>query len=201
MIIAYSLLTQSKLKGVCARYRQLCLSRRLGSTGSPTEFRCAASHIHHHPSILIHAFRTGVESLKVYARGEKSCKDEGSPLYGGLGAHSPRKLLNLETQKCHWGSFLQDIFSKLIRRKMQQLQSQSKLLGHFCLLVPSMLVYTIWSLNRNKQRWEGTGKHGKGKKGVCIKRPNYFCPRLQLFIYPSLVLFARFGVYVKNRGQ
>ena len=75
--------------------------------------------IHHHPSILIHVFRTGVESLKVYARGEKSCKDEGSPLYGGLGAHSPRKLLNLETYKCHWGSFLQDIFSKLIHKKMQ----------------------------------------------------------------------------------
>ena len=32
-----------------------------------------------------------------------------------------------------------------------------------------MLVYTIWSLNRNKQRWEGTGKHGKGKKGICVK--------------------------------
>ena len=38
---------------------------------------------HHHPSILIHAFRTGVERLKVYALGEKSCRDEGGPLYGG----------------------------------------------------------------------------------------------------------------------
>ena len=72
--------------------------------------------IHHHPSILIHAFRIGVESLKVYARGEKSCTDEGSPLHGGLGAHSPRKLLNLETQKYHLRSFLRDIVSKLIRR-------------------------------------------------------------------------------------
>ena len=33
-----------------------------------------------------------------------------------------------------------------------------------CLLVPSMLVYTIWWLNRNRQHWEGKGKHKKGKK-------------------------------------
>ena len=32
------------------------------------------------------------------------------------------------------------------------------------LLVPPMLVYTIWWLNRNKQHWEGKGKHKKGKK-------------------------------------
>ena len=45
-----------------------------------------------------------------------------------------------------------------------------KIIGTFlCLLVPSMLVYMIWSLNSNKQRWEGKGKHGKGKKGVCVK--------------------------------
>ena len=31
-----------------------------------------------------------------------------------------------------------------------------------------MLVYTICRLNRNKQHWEGKGKHGKGKKGVCV---------------------------------
>ena len=35
-----------------------------------------------------------------------------------------------------------------------------------CLLVPPMLVYTIWWLNRNKQHWEGKGKHKKGKKIV-----------------------------------
>ena len=198
MIIAHSLLTQPKLKGVCARYKQLCLSRRLGSTGSPTEFRCATSHTS--PSKYPYMKRTSVESLKVYARGEKCCKDKGGPLFGGLGAHSPRKLLNLETWKWHWGSFLQDIFSKLVRSKMQSVSV--KIVGTFlCLLNPSMLVYMIWSLNRNKQRWEGTGKHGKGKKGVCVKCSNYFCPRLQLFIYPSLVLFVRFGVYVKKRGQ
>ena len=64
--------------------------------------------IHHHPSILIHAFRIGVESLKVYARGEKSCRDEGSPIAGGSGGTLP--------QKYHLRSFLRDIFSKLIRR-------------------------------------------------------------------------------------
>ena len=48
-----------------------------------------------------------------------------------------------------------------------------------CLLLLSMLVYTICRLNRNKQHWEGKGKHGKGKKGVCVKCPNYFCLRLQ----------------------
>ena len=77
-----------------------------------------------------------------------------------------------------------------------------KIIGTFlCLLVPSMLVYMIWSLNSNKQRWEGKGKHGKGKKGVCVECPNYSCPRMELFIYPSLVLFVSFGVYVKKRGQ
>ena len=35
-----------------------------------------------------------------------------------------------------------------------------------CLLVPPMLVYTIWWLNRNKQHWEGKGKHKKGKNSV-----------------------------------
>lgn len=75
-----------------------------------------------------------------------------------------------------------------------------KIIGTFlCLLVPSMLVYMIWSLNSNKQRWEGKGKHGKGKKGVCVKCPNYSCPRLELFIYPSLMLFVSFGVYVKKK--
>ena len=75
-----------------------------------------------------------------------------------------------------------------------------KIIGTFlCLLVPSMLVYMIWSLNSNKQRWEGKGKHGKGKKGVCVKCPNYSCPRLELFIYPSLVLFVSFGVCVKKK--
>ena len=37
----------------------------------------------------------------------------------------------------------------------------------------------ICRLNRNKQHWEGKGKHGKGKEGVCVKCPNYFCLRLQ----------------------
>ena len=31
-----------------------------------------------------------------------------------------------------------------------------------------MLVYTIQWLNRNEQHWKGKGKHGKGKKGVCV---------------------------------
>ena len=35
-----------------------------------------------------------------------------------------------------------------------------------CLLVPPMLVYTIWWLNLNKQHWEGKGKHKKGKNSV-----------------------------------
>ena len=109
--------------------------------------------------------------------GRNVVKIKAAHCSGGLGAHSPRKLLNLETWKWHWGSFLQDIFSKLVRRKMQSVSV--KIVGTFlCLLNPSMLVYTIWSLNRNKQRWEGTGKHGKGKKGVCVKCSNYFCPRL-----------------------
>ena len=47
-----------------------------------------------------------------------------------------------------------------------------------CVLLPSMLVYTICRLNGNKQHWEGKGKHGKGKKGFCVNCPNYFCPRL-----------------------
>ena len=56
-----------------------------------------------------------------------------------------------------------------------------KIVGTFlCLLLLSMLVYTICRLNRNKQHWEGKGKHGKGKKGVCVKCPNYFCLRLWL---------------------
>ena len=47
-----------------------------------------------------------------------------------------------------------------------------------CVLLPSMLVYTICRLNGNKQHWEGKGKHGKGKKGFCVYCPNYFCLRL-----------------------
>ena len=31
-----------------------------------------------------------------------------------------------------------------------------------------MLVYTIRWLNHNEQHWKGKGKHGKGKKGVCV---------------------------------
>ena len=54
-----------------------------------------------------------------------------------------------------------------------------KIVGTFlCVLLPSMLVYTICRLNRNKQHWEGKGKHGKGKKGFCVNCPNYFCLRL-----------------------
>ena len=144
--------------------------------------------------------RTSVESLKVYARGEKCCKDKGGPLFGGLGAHSPRKLLNLETWKWHWGSFLQDIFSKLVRRKMQSVSV--KIVGTFlCLLNPSMLVYTIWSLNRNKQHWEGKGKRGKGKTAFALSVPTIFVRDCSCLFYPSLVLLARFGVYVKNREQ
>ena len=37
-----------------------------------------------------------------------------------------------------------------------------------CLLLPPMLVYMIWWLNRNKQHWEGKGKHKKGKKKQCL---------------------------------
>ena len=44
-----------------------------------------------------------------------------------------------------------------------------------CVLLPSMLVYTICRLNGNKQHWEGKGKHGKGKNGFCVNCPNYFC--------------------------
>ena len=40
-----------------------------------------------------------------------------------------------------------------------------------CLLVPSMLVYMIWSLNSNKKRWEGKGKHGKGKRVFALSVP------------------------------
>ena len=48
-----------------------------------------------------------------------------------------------------------------------------KIVGTFlCLLVPSMLVYMIWWLNSNKEHWEGKGKHGKRKKGFCVKCPN-----------------------------
>ena len=32
-----------------------------------------------------------------------------------------------------------------------------------CLLVPSMLVYKVWWLNRNKQLWEGQGEHEEKK--------------------------------------
>ena len=46
-----------------------------------------------------------------------------------------------------------------------------KIVGMFlCVLLPSMLVYTICRLNRNKQHWEGKGKQGKGKKGLGISR-------------------------------
>ena len=39
---------------------------------------------------------------------------------GGLGACSPRKFLNLGSQECHFQHFSQDIFSKLVHRKMQK---------------------------------------------------------------------------------
>ena len=47
-----------------------------------------------------------------------------------------------------------------------------------CLLVPSMLVYKVWWLNRDKQLWEGQGEHEKEKNSVWSKFPNYFCLRL-----------------------
>ena len=46
-------------------------------------------------------------------------------------------------------------------------KSQSKLLGHFCVFPSPQCWCTRW-LNRNEQHWEGKGKHGKGKKGVCV---------------------------------
>ena len=47
-----------------------------------------------------------------------------------------------------------------------------------CLLVPSMLLYEVWWLNRDKQLWEGRGEHEKGKNSVWLKCPNFFCLRL-----------------------
>ena len=47
-----------------------------------------------------------------------------------------------------------------------------------CLLVPSVLVYKVWWLNRDKQLWEGQGEHEKEKNSVWFKCPNYFCLRL-----------------------
>ena len=35
-----------------------------------------------------------------------------------------------------------------------------------CLLVPSMLGYKVWWLNRDKELWEGQGEHEKEKKNV-----------------------------------
>ena len=43
---------------------------------------------------------------------------------------------------------------------------------------PSMLVYKVWWLNRDKQLWEGQGEHEKEKNSVWSKCPNYFCLRL-----------------------
>ena len=61
--------------------------------------------IHHHPSILIHAFRIGVESLKVYARGEKSCRDEGSPIAGGSGGTLPQKIVKFGDSEIPFAEF------------------------------------------------------------------------------------------------
>ena len=59
---------------------------------------------HHHPSILIHAFRTGVESLKVHARGEKSCRDEGGPLSGVWGT-LPQKIVKFRDSEMPFAEF------------------------------------------------------------------------------------------------
>ena len=59
---------------------------------------------------------------------------------------------------------------------IQQTTVSVKIVGTLlCVLLPSMLVYTICRLNGNKQHWEGKGKHGKGKNGFCVNCPNYFC--------------------------
>ena len=44
--------------------------------------------------------------------------------------------------------------------------------------VLSMLVYKIWWPNRDKQLWEGQGKHENEKNSVWLKCPNYSCLRL-----------------------
>ena len=50
-----------------------------------------------------------------------------------------------------------------------------KIVGTFlCVLLPSMLVYTICPLNHNKQHWKGKGKHGKGKKAFALTVPTIF---------------------------
>ena len=45
-----------------------------------------------------------------------------------------------------------------------------------CLLVPSMLVYKVWWLNRDKQLWEsqGLGEHEKEKTAFCLSFPTIF---------------------------
>ena len=41
----------------------------------------------------------------------------------GVWEHALRKFLNLESRKCHFQGFPQDIFSKLIRRKARYCSS------------------------------------------------------------------------------
>ena len=120
----------------------------------------------------------------------------------GVWGTLPQKIVKFRDSEMPFAEFFAGHFQYINTQENAMATVSVKIIGTFlCLLVPSMLVYMIWSLNSNKQRWEGKGKHGKGKKGVCVKCPNYSCPRLELFIYPSLVLFVSFGVYVKKRGQ
>ena len=61
-----------------------------------------------------------------------------------------------------------------------------KIVGTFLrLLVPSMLVYIIWSLNLNKQCWEGKGKHGKAKRAFALSDATNFVQECScLFTHP-----------------
>ena len=53
----------------------------------------------------------------------------------------------------------------------------------FCLLVPSMLVYKVWWLNRDKQLWEGQGGYEKEKTAFALSVLTIFVRDCS---YPSL---------------
>ena len=76
------------------------------------------------------------------------------------------------------------VFAPAILTK--QLQSQSKLLGHFTVFLPSQ----SWSKRFanfycDKQHWERAGTSEKRKNSVHWKCPNYFCRRLTVGYYRS----------------
>ena len=78
-----------------------------------------------------------------------------------------------------------------------------KIVGTFlCVLLPSLLVYMICRLNRNKQHWEGKGKHGKGKKAFVLTVPTIFVWDCSYILHKwqavKLTFFAPYYVACQN---